>query len=202
MLLRSTFRQLAIDALLAANTLAGENVFLYAWPTNTAKNPAIVVNWGRDVKISNSRTTPNFTSTFTLRLDVRVEDTTMETASAKLDILLGQIEKAILANYALNQKLQQFSHFETINITDSDSEFFIAQAVCDIGMETFELFSPDPDVLPTLNEVTVAVDLINKYDPSATYQNPLFPSSVVPAPRSEGPDGRLEGYIDIKNLND
>ena len=196
---RAIFRTLAIDALKNASTLAGENVFLYAWPTNIRTNPAILVNWGRDTKMSNGREVPNFTSTFTLRLDVRVQDVDMPTASEKLDILLSQIEQAILTDYSLNEKLQQFPHFDTVNTTDSESENFIATAICDIGMETFEIFEPTlPDGLKT---VTLNVDLQNVFDSQATYQSAPFPQEVVPAPRNKGPDGRNEGYVEADNLS-
>jgi hypothetical protein len=197
---RAIFRTLAIDALRQANTLAGQNVFVYAWPTNSRTNPAILVNWGRDTKISNGREVPNFTSTFTLRLELKVQAVNMEEARNQLDVLLSQVEQAILTNYKLNVLLQHFPHFDTIDTTDSDSENFVASAICDIAMETFEIFQPvDP---PDLEDISVNVDLINRFDATGTYPHAPFPEAVPSAPRTTGPDGRNEGYVRNDKLNE
>ena len=92
----------------------------------------------------------------------------------------------------------QFPHIETTNLTDSNSEFFVALATCDIGMETFEIF--EPFVGTPFDTVTVTVDLQNIFDPTGTYVDPLFPGSGTPAPRTVGPDQRREGYIELDNL--
>lgn len=197
---RAELRTLAINAMLAVGSLAQNNIFQYAWPVNLKTNPAVLVNWGRETKISNGREVANFTTTFTLRLDVKVQDVTMAEATRKLDLLVGQIQKAILTNYALNQKLQQFPVIDAINTTDSNSEFFISTAIIDIGMEFFELYQPCD--FPDLETITIDVDLQNIFDPNGTYPNPPFPNSVTPAPRTTGPDGRSEGYLEIDNLNE
>jgi hypothetical protein len=155
-------------------------------------------NWGREVKISNGRTVPNFTTTFTLRADVRVQDVTMYDAHTKLKQLVGQIQQAVLTNYALLSVIQQVSHIDCVNSTDSTSEFFVAHANLEFGMEFFELY--EPNAIP-LDMVTISVDLQNIFDANGTYIDPLFPNSANPAPRSLGPDGRLEGYVQADNLS-
>lgn len=197
---RAELRDLAIDAIISSGCIAQNNVFQYAWPSNLDVNPAVLVNWGREVKISNGREVPNFTTTYTMRLDVKVTDTTMAESNRKLDVLVGQVMRAVLTDYELNKKLQQFPVVEATNITDSNSEFFIAEAIIDIGMEYFEIYNPCIET--ELETVTIDVDLKNIYDAVATYPDPLFPNSVVPAPRTTGPDGRAEGYLEINNLNE
>lgn len=200
MLTRSKLRTLAIDALKAAPTLAGNAVFIYDWPTNIRQTPiAILVNHDYDVKISNSRTVPNFTSTPELILDLRCEDVTVEKARWKLDTLLDQVEQVIFTNYAIVKAIQQFSHVETKSQITSESDYHVASALMRIGMETFEIYQPTG--IP-IKEMTVSVDLQNIFDPTGTYVDPLFPGSGTPAPRTTGPDERLEGYVQKSNLDE
>lgn len=191
---------LTIQAIAQANTLAGTNVYLYAWPTNTMKNPAILFNWARETKLSNSKTVPNFTTTFVLRADIRVEDVTMYDAHTKLKQIIGQVEQAVLTNYTINSLIQQFPHIDITNGTESESEFFVAHAIMDIAFEFFQLYEPNAGV--PLDTVTISVDLQNIFDATGTYVDPLFPGSGTPAPRTVGPDQRLEGFVRADNLND
>jgi hypothetical protein len=195
---RAQLRDLSIAALLNGGTLAGSNVFLYAWPTNEKTSPAILVNWSRESKISGAKTVANFNTTFVLRLDVRVVDVTMAAANAKLDTLVGQIQQVILTDPTITPLLQEFPAVDCVNITDADSEFFIASAILEIHMSYFEVYQPQ--ALP-LSTITVSVDLQNIFDPSGTYTDPLFPNAGTPAPRTTGPDSRLEGYVEADNLN-
>jgi hypothetical protein len=45
--------------------------------------------------------------------------------------------------------------------------------------------------------VNLHADLISQFDPLGVYGALLFPDAVQPAPRTAGPDGRDEGYVEI-----
>ena len=68
------------------------------------------------------------------------------------------------------------------------------------GLEFFELYEPNAPI--DLQTITLNVDLQNIFDATGTYSNPPFPAAVVPAPRTTGPDGRDEGYVEADNLNE
>ena len=50
---------------------------------------------------------------------------------------------------------------------------------------------PQPPTLD-LSSLDIYYDLVNVVDKTGTYVNPAFPDRVLPAPRTHGPDGRLE----------
>ena len=52
-------------------------------------------------------------------------------------------------------------------------------------------------VLPDLAGLGIHVDLVSQFDAAGTYVGSLFPSSVAPAPRQSGPDGRDEGALNF-----
>ncbi len=68
------------------------------------------------------------------------------------------------------------------------------------GLETYAVFdvslSERPNVTP-LEGIDVTVDTVEPSDKTGTYPDPAFPDSVNPAPRTEGPDGRAEGTLQI-----
>lgn len=49
-----------------------------------------------------------------------------------------------------------------------------------------------------VKSLAIDLDLVNVVDKLGTYENPLFPDSVKPAPRLRGPDGRLEGQVVVE----
>lgn len=202
MLARVVLRELTLRAILAANTLAQEHVFVRDWPTNAELNPiAVLINLEKDHKISNAKTVPNFTSTPAIILDIRVQEKSLQDAKIKMEQLLTQIEQAVFTNYALNEVIQQFAYVISESSYNSDSEYHIGSSTMTIGMEIFELFQINPETLDNIKQVNVNVDLINRFDSTGTYINAEFPESVTPAPRTQGPDGRPEGQILIDNLD-
>lgn len=189
---------IALNALIAAQTDAGERVYPYDWPTNKITMPAILINQDQERKSSNARTQPNFTTIGQLILDVRVEAVDVRTARKNLNKLLWQIEQAILTNYELRKEVQQFAWVERDSNVDSSSGVHIAHSTVKLGLEYFEdqeLYPALPSV--PLKQVVVNVDLINIDDPTGTYADPPFPAAVTPAPRTQGPDGRNEGTLVI-----
>jgi hypothetical protein len=192
-----------VSALKAANTEAGQSVFSPGdWPTNSETMPAILVTAIHERKESMTRAQPNFTTTASIMVDARLQANNEGDAQEKLDLISDQIEQAILTNYNLIQAVQQVAFVETTAKVNSENGTHIAQVVMIFGLEFFQsqedYYAP---VAPTqVDEVAVHADLQNIYDPTGSYTGSLFPNSVIPAPRTSGPDGRDEGLIDIKNL--
>jgi hypothetical protein len=192
-LMRETLRELTVTALSAANTLAGDNIYSPGdWPTNSDTMPAILVNANKEHKESGSRAQPNFTVTSFIEIEAKVLANSGEKARADLTQLCGQIEYAILTNYNIIILLQQISSVDIEVKYNSDSGKHIGHAKLDFGMEFFEV--PETPVNPqSLTVMGMNIDLGNVFDPSGAYSNPPFPTSVTPAPRTSGPDGRNEG---------
>lgn len=205
MMYRTQLLQIMTAALKAANTLAGTNIYAPGdWPTDPQQGPAIQV--GRQIsenKISTVRGQPAFTTTAMITVDGRLAKTTGEDALTAIEILGDQIMQAILTSESLNRLLQQFSGVETAQEIDSSTGFHIAQITVRFALEFFE--SQEEFYMPVnpvaVEGIDVAVDSKNIFDPSGTYSGtPVtdnFPDAVVPAPRTEGPDGRTEGYIKV-----
>jgi hypothetical protein len=147
---------------------------------------------------------PQFTVTLTLQVSGRVQVENLEDqsgvaqATVQLEALQRQIELALINNPALMSQLQQFPFVRTEMKTDGMGDQNLGEIVMSIGLEFYqgpEDFYPIP--ADSLDRVTVDVDLVNVFDPTATYPDPPFPGAVTQAPRTQGPDGRSEGGLDI-----
>ena len=145
---------------------------------------------------------PQFFATARLSIIGRVQGTDPTAVEEQLELLCEQIESAILTNQALLQSVNQFSFVDTDMGVTADGRQHIGEVQMDFGMEyndDFDPFVQAPAALPPiavpLMEVGAHVDLTNVFDPEGTYPNPPFPGAVTPAPRTAGPDGRDEGYI-------
>jgi hypothetical protein len=198
-------RLIAVAALKGA-TDAGDNVFAALdYPTWDGSYPILYLHTPAEDKESLGRQSgPQFTTTLTLQVSGRVQVANLEDqsgvaeATVKLEALQRQIELALINNPALMSQLQQFPFIRTEMKTDGTGDQNLGEIVMSIGLEFYqgpEDFYPIPT--DALEQITVDVDAVNVFDPSATYPDPLFPGAVVPAPRTEGPDGRSEGGLDI-----
>jgi len=198
-------RLLAAAALKGA-TDAGQNVFVALdWPTWSGDYPILYLHTPAEDKESLGRQGgPQFTVTLTLQVSGRVQFANTEDqagvalATAALESLQRQIELALINNPALMSQLQQFPFIRTEMKVDGEGDQNLGELVMSIGLEFYqgpEDFYPIPT--GPLDRITVDVDLVNVFDPSATYPNPPFPGVVTPAPRTQGPDGRSEGGLDI-----
>lgn len=203
MLLRSQLRQNAVNALLAANTLAGPNVFSPRdWPTYAGNYPALLVQTTKERKESNGRTgLPTFTTTTTLAVTGRLEAATATDAEMQLETLAEQIQSTILTNYSLISSIQQFVSVDTRIEVTAEGKRHIGEVQVEFDLEYFEAF--DPAAVQTvgvpLTSMGIHADLLNPYDPNGTYtpsaDAPAY--TPTPAPRTIGPDGRDEGALDI-----
>ena len=143
MLVRVELRNLAIEALKKANTLAENRIYSpMDWPTTPAMYPVILVKTPRERKVSENRSIPKFTTTAELHLSLRVTENSEAEATDTLEALCEQVENAILTDYALISEVQQFSYVDTHIEVNSDQRKHLGEAVLQIGMEFYEVFDP------------------------------------------------------------
>ncbi|UPG89271.1 hypothetical protein L2Y96_17995 [Luteibacter aegosomaticola] len=198
-------RLLAVAAL-RGTTDAGQNVFAALdYPTWDGSYPILYLHTPSEDKESLGRQGgPQFTVTLTLQVSGRVEvenlqdQTGVAEATVKLEALQRQIELALINNPDLMSQLQQFPFIRTEMKTDGTGDHNLGEIVMSIGLEFYqgpEDFFPIP--AEPLEGITVVVDSTNVYDPTGTYVDPMFPDAATPAPRTEGPDGRAEGGLEI-----
>lgn len=196
----------AAQTALTGTTAAGTNVFSpLDRPTWAGNYPVIFLSTPEEQKESLGRQgAPQFTVTATLQVIARVamnqtqKDAGAAAAMVELEKLQNQIEVALINNPALMDLMQQFSFVRVTKDVNGDGESNLGELKMDFGLEFYqgpEDFFPIPTT--ALETVTIDGDLQNVFDPNGTYPNPPFPASVEPAPRDEGPDGRMEVGADI-----
>lgn len=205
---RGQLRTLAHDAIVAAGTLAGNSVFLPRdWPTNSNIMPAVLIQTPREGKRSRTEGggIPSYNTTTFLELQCQVSSTVPGTVEDDLETLVDQIELAIMG-LAIGppQYLREISAVEYQMALSAEGATHIGQVTMTFACEYREDFQP---VITTpLEGFRIIADLKNPADRLGTYPlnvppysdaPPDFAQAVKPAPRTEGPDGRVEGLVDV-----
>ncbi len=196
-----------VQTLLTGTTAAGTNVYLPGdWPSWDGRYPYIRVRPLREHKESQGNAGINFEVVATIRITARVSapaqaaDAGADNAETALWVLGRQIETTVINAQSLKVLISEFPFVDTEVEVNADGREHYAELVMDIGLAFYqgaEAFAPQTTV--PLTEMTVDTDLVDVFDPSGTYSDPAFPVSVLPAPRTSGPDGRPEGAgLDIQ----
>lgn len=187
-------------------TDAGANVFSpLDRPTWAGDYPVIFLTTPEEQKESlGTDGAPQFTVTATLQVIARVsmnqaqKDAGAAQAMVELEKLQRQIEVALINNPALMSRLQQFAFVRVTKDVNGDGESNLGELKMDFGLEFYQgpedFYQIQTNPLET---ITVDGDLANVFDKSGTYSDPPFPESVASAPRTSGPDGRMEVGADI-----
>ena len=198
-------RDIMVAALKGA-TDAGDSVFpMLDWATWSGSYPVVYFEPFKDGKESLGRQSgQQFTVTGTFPLLVRIErpakannQGTIDTQRA-LEIIQRQIERTLVNYPPLQQLIQHMPLINTEIEVSGEGAKNLGELRMDIGLEYYqgpEDFYPVPS--EPLERMTVDVDTANVFDATGTYIDPPFPGAVTPAPRTEGPDGRSEGGLDI-----
>lgn len=197
---QAQLRDLIITEITTAETLAADRVYSPGdWPSSGENMPIVLVEDTHEEKISETRAQPNFTVAAYFRVDARLKESTAQEAQANIDILRYQIEQAVIVNYDILKLVQQIKSVRTVKTINSDTGMHVAQVVFEFCLEFFQAqedFDTTYNAIP-LKEIDINIDLVNVADLTGTYPSPPFPDSVNPAPRTEGPDGRNEGFTKI-----
>jgi hypothetical protein len=164
------------------------------WNQPSSRLPVLKVKQGKDRKESNGRNgQTSFTTISVFLLRVEVSAVSGPAALLALEGFGADIEAAIFKSKPLRDKTQDFRFMETETEVNAEGATHVGTMDIALGVEMVETFYPD--VTAVLAEIDLTADLINVYDPNGTYDDPPFPDSVKPAPRTEGPDGRAEGFV-------
>mgnify|MGYP007007267481 FL=1 len=200
------------------------------WDTPATSLPNIKLRALGDVKASNGRAMATFTTMAPLQLVARVRAGTAEAAQDAIEALGLQIEDAVLIAPDVIPALQQIEKVTTKQRISADGEHHYGEIEMQIDCETFEQFDPAelaPESLIALQQLVINMDTINPFDAGASstpvpadvtddvalgltsqqaveagnYPDAPYPDAVQPAPRTSGPDGRIEGElrIDLNN---
>lgn len=225
----SQLRQIAAEAL-KGKTEAGDNVFAARnWPTWNGSYPIIWLHSPEEDKESLGRNGgPQFNVTATIRITARLQLKALPKNAAASAMILAledmqrRIEMALINFPPLMTRLQQFPFIRSRMDEDGEGEQNLGELVMDVGMEFYqgpEDFYPleEPTPVPPfdpvveaakvspivpLERVEITDDLVNVFDASGTYPDAQFPDSVIPSPRTEGPDGRAEGGLSFEELQE
>jgi len=192
---RAQFRAMLLSIL---TTISGVTVYSPGdWNLTAPKLPAIKLRQGKDHKESLGdigETQFKTTSFFEIRLEVSAKSG--EAALLSLETYGALIEEAIFKSIPLRSITQDFPICSTETDVTADGALHFGGLSIQLGIQYPEVF--DPDVNTTLQRMTIDADLVNVVDKQGTYPDAPFPDAVQPAPRTEGPDGRAEGGLDIQ----
>lgn len=191
-------RQLRQAVVAACETIVGVTVRSPGnWDSEPVNMPEVLIRCGDDRKVSNARGPAVMTTTVTIEIFARVTAPTDVLAQDGIEALSESIEESVLASDALQRIVQQFTTVVTRTTISTEGAQPLAGIQMSIECEVFEVFDTTVinPVQPALEIVAVHLDTVEPFDATGTYADPPFPDSVLPAPRTSGPDGRDEGAL-------
>lgn len=199
----------AMTRCLQGRTVAGQNIYSPRdWPSTRDLYPMIKVGSFDEDKESLGNNAPQFNTTTKIRLTCTLSampkpnDQGAVDAQIALGIWQREIERAVINNPILwKAGLQEFVSVVSRSKVTQDGETHIGELTMDFGLKFYQ--GPE-DFYPIesdwVYEIAVYGDLINVADKQGTY-TPPFTYPVAPAPRTSGPDGRVEigGLVQLPN---
>lgn len=172
--------------------------------------PSILVRTSSENKASNVRAgLPQFNSSVSIDVMCVLSSTTAEKAQDLIEALWFQVENLLLTDYSIIGSVQNVQSVDSKLEIDSSGNDHIAAISAAFVYEAFEVYDSQsmpppqhafpvtPPATTHLDSAGLHVDLTNVMDPTGTYPDSMFPDSVIPAPRSHGPDGRDEAALNI-----
>ncbi len=189
--------QFAITVL--PGTSAGARVYAPRdWPAKTDLYPMIRLTWPEEHKESWGPNAPAYDTTTTIRVEANVASTAVAgdagaaAALVAVSLIKRQIEVAIINNGPLYRIISEIVTVDSKQAVKAEGEEHIGELVMDFAMK-FPQVTDDFAPVPAwpLDQIAIFGDLLNVADPGGTY-TPPFDYAVTPAPRTVGPDGRVE----------
>lgn len=171
-----------------------------ATATQPKEMPYIGLRCGSERKASQAKQLPTFTTTATIEILIRAAAATKEAVQDAIEALANSVELAVFGAPTVVALMQQAANVTSSTEISGEGSQYQAETLISIDFEMFETFEPAviaPANYPAFEGVNVHVDAGRPYDANGVYLDPPFPDSVEPAPRTAGPDGRDEGYIEI-----
>jgi len=140
---RSQLRQMAIAALLAAQTSAGNSVFGWAdWPTDPKLFPMLLVSTPRERKVSQFPGTFMFDSTISLVVVGRVVAAMPALAGAAMELLQEQITDAFCLDPSMNHAIQQYTVVEATTALSSEAKQHVGELMMTFDMVVYQEYGP------------------------------------------------------------
>lgn len=197
-----------MQATLLNATRAGINVFVgRTWPVRLGEIPVLIVDPLYDERReSQGRAAPEFRTFTTIRLRCRVsakgqvDDAGGLECRDQLEYIKREIELALINATPIMKLIEGFSGIETAFRLSTEGEQNFGELVMAVSVsfvEGPEDFAPI-DTAP-LKEMKLYTDFRSPFSPTGTYAETPF--SANPPPRTSGPDGRIEGGVDLTNLD-
>ncbi|MCQ8240522.1 hypothetical protein [Rhizosaccharibacter radicis] len=150
-LIRADLRTAAVDALRAAGTAAGPNVFSSrAWPTDPKALPVIQAVVLADTAESWGRNAPGFTRTAGLLVTAKFRFDGPEDFERQSDLLCEQIELAIMGNVALQAMIQQVSAIDSDLASDALGAVQVGVVRIRFDLEYAQTFAPPSEPLVSI----------------------------------------------------
>lgn len=158
---RGQLRSLAQSALLAAGTLAGNNVFLPRdWPLNSTKMPAILLQTPTERKESRGKSgIPQFEAVTWLQVKCQLDGDDPGTVESNIETLADQVELALLGlAVGPPQIIDQIAAIETEMSLTAEGKRHIGEAILRFAVQYPE------DYVPTAPDRLAEVDITLGHD--------------------------------------
>ena len=198
MSMRAELIKLTSKALINANVAGGKVFTPETTPTQEEEMPIVIVRSPRSSSDSQGRSAPEFLTVTTITVAAQVTAGSEASCYSELLKLFAQIRQAIVNDYNITKNIQQFLHMQDKIEVSTEGEAPIGMISIDFDMEYLEVESDFAPIVETpLEGMDITADMGGPYDPNGKYPNPQYPKSVVPAPRTSGPDGRAEAGLII-----
>lgn len=189
---RSILRAAAVRSLIDAQTIAADRVYpTRVWPMQQGQMPAYLVYVYNEESESLDLTSPDahFRTTLDLLILARAEAIATDIED-QIDTLVEQAKNALFTNCAFRDLVNWFAGMRT-ELTYGDTDRLpYAEAAITIKCVYNEPFAAN--ITTNFAGADIYVDAASvAVDPTGEY-TPPFPYPVQPAPRTRGPDGRIE----------
>lgn len=174
------------------------------WKTPAALMPLLMVQSPKEESRSLGRGAPQFITTATVSIVGRLwskasaGDAGAAAVKAAADVLLQQVKVAVINDLDLFKVIQQVVAMRSVSQVKADGELHLGEFNLELDLEFYQASEDFQPVATTpIDELAVYADLVNISSPTGDFtgdpQATPFVAQAVPAPRTEGPDGRAEG---------
>lgn len=194
--LRKAFLKVLRDAAVAPTIVSPGD-----WSVAPEKTPTVQVRISEAVKQGKGNAGPiAFDTDVMIEVRAITSALTGEDAQDAIELLGADVEDALFRSPLLGHVVQSYRTVGTRTEVSAGQSMHYGSMAWAIRCQVYERFLPE--ITAILEGITLTADLTNVADPTGTYPDPAFPAAVKPAPRTEGPDGRVEGFVNVQFEND
>jgi hypothetical protein len=163
---RKGLQEVAIAALIRANTMAGERVFEPRdWPTRPELFPVLLVQTPMESKTSQFPGLLQFDTVIHLVVVGRVVGKSAEAVNQQLDVFSGQVEEALMLDPEFSRAIQQILSIETRITVSAESKNQIGEFGVTFEVQVYQAFGADGEPLEST--------LVTMAQPAAPLAEPI-----------------------------